>query len=170
MYQYHQQHGLMCMALSSSLELIRFIFIVWFSTELRHCVDYSILFRDHDNEHVTLFDGLKNRTECHASIRNDATWVFFLLFAFIYGATQSCKLALRLFNFLDIKNFYQEALGITAEKLEHLSWLQIQEKLLDAQKLNQMCIHKEELTELDVHNRILRYKNYMIAMVAFFLS
>lgn len=164
-YQYHQQHGLMCMALSSSFELIRFIFIVWFSTELRHCVDYSILFRDHDNEHVTLLDGLKNRTECHASIRNDATWVFFLLFAFIYGATQSCKLALRLFNFLDIKNFYQEALGITAEKLEHLSWLQIQEKLLDAQKLNQMCIHKEELTELDVHNRILRYKNYMIAMI-----
>lgn len=28
-----------------------------------------------------------------------------------------------------------------------------------------MCIHKEELTELDIHNRILRYKNYMIGLV-----
>ena len=43
--------------------------------------------------------------------------------------------------------------------------MQIQAKLLEAQRLNQMCIHKEELTELDVHNRILRYKNYMISMV-----
>ena len=38
-------------------------------------------------------------------------------------------------------------------------------KLLEAQKLNQMCIHKEELSELDIHNRILRYKNYMVALV-----
>jgi len=57
------------------------------------------------------------------------------------------------------------ALGISSDKLDHLSWMQIQKKLLEAQKLNQMCIHKEELTELDVHNRILRYKNYMISMV-----
>ena len=39
------------------------------------------------------------------------------------------------------------------ERLDHLSWIQIQSKLLEAQKLNQMCIHKEELSELDVHNR-----------------
>ena len=57
------------------------------------------------------------------------------------------------------------ALGISSDKLDHLSWMQIQAKLLEAQRLNQMCIHKEELTELDVHNRILRYKNYMISMV-----
>ena len=43
--------------------------------------------------------------------------------------------------------------------------MQIQGKILEAQKLNQMCIHKEELTELDIHNRILRYKNYMIGLV-----
>ena len=40
-----------------------------------------------------------------------------------------------------------------SERLDHLSWIQIQSKLLEAQKLNQMCIHKEELSELDVHNR-----------------
>lgn len=28
-----------------------------------------------------------------------------------------------------------------------------------------MCIHKKDLTELDIYHRILRFKNYMVAMV-----
>lgn len=28
-----------------------------------------------------------------------------------------------------------------------------------------MCIHKKELTELDIYHRILRFKNYMVAMI-----
>lgn len=28
-----------------------------------------------------------------------------------------------------------------------------------------MCIHKEHLTELDIYHRILRFKNYMVAMM-----
>lgn len=153
------------MALDVLFDIIRFIFIVWFTTELRHCVDYSVLFADHDHQHVSLIDGFRNRTDCHERIRNDSMWVFFLLFSAVYGLTRTIKLTVRIFHFIDIKNFYHEALGITSDKLDHLSWMQIQKKLLEAQKLNQMCIHKEELTELDVHNRILRYKNYMISMV-----
>ena len=34
-----------------------------------------------------------------------------------------------------------------------------------AQAEHMMCIHKQELTALDVYHRILRYKNYMVAMV-----
>lgn len=164
-YDYHQHHGLVCMALDVLFDILRFVFIVWFTTELRHCIDYSILFADHDNAHVTLLDGFRNRTECHQQIKGDSIWVLFLLISAIYGATRTIKLTVRIFHFIDIKNFYHEALGISSEKLDHLSWMQIQKKLLEAQKLNQMCIHKEELTELDVHNRILRYKNYMISMV-----
>lgn len=33
------------------------------------------------------------------------------------------------------------------------------------QKEHEMCIHKKELTELDIYHRILRFKNYMVAMV-----
>lgn len=28
-----------------------------------------------------------------------------------------------------------------------------------------MCIHKEQLTELDIYHRILRFKNYSVAMM-----
>jgi autophagy-related protein 9 len=34
-----------------------------------------------------------------------------------------------------------------------------------AQAEHMMCIHKEELTELDVYHRILRFDNYLVAMV-----
>ena len=35
-YDFHQQHGLLCMMLESAFEIIRFVFIIWFTTELRN--------------------------------------------------------------------------------------------------------------------------------------
>lgn len=96
------------MALDVLFDIIRFIFIVWFTTELRHCVDYSVLFADHDHQHVSLIDGFRNRTDCHERIRNDSMWVFFLLFSAVYGLTRTIKLTVRIFHFIDIKNFYHE--------------------------------------------------------------
>lgn len=41
----------------------------------------------------------------------------------------------------------------------------MQDRLISLQREQQMCIHKKELTELDIYHRILRFKNYMVAMV-----
>ncbi len=41
----------------------------------------------------------------------------------------------------------------------------MQEKLLQMQIKHHLCVHKQELTELDIYNRILRFKNYEVAMV-----
>ena len=46
-----------------------------------------------------------------------------------------------------------------------MTWFEVQQKLVAAQAEHMMCIHKQELTALDVYHRILRYKNYMVAMV-----
>ena len=43
-YEFHQQHGLLCMFLQSAFDISQYIFIIWFTTELRHCVDYDMLF------------------------------------------------------------------------------------------------------------------------------
>lgn len=40
--------------------------------------------------------------------------------------------------------------------LENLTWHEVQQKLRKAQMEYQMCIHKQELTELDIYHRILR--------------
>lgn len=41
----------------------------------------------------------------------------------------------------------------------------MQDRLISLQREQQMCIHKKELTELDIYHRILRFKNYTVAMV-----
>ncbi|KAH9371530.1 hypothetical protein HPB48_009187 [Haemaphysalis longicornis] len=46
-----------------------------------------------------------------------------------------------------------------------MTWHEVQRRVLEVQKEQQMCIHKQELTELDIYNRILRHKNYMVALV-----
>lgn len=41
----------------------------------------------------------------------------------------------------------------------------MQARLISLQREQQMCVHKKELTELDIYHRILRFKNYTVAMV-----
>lgn len=72
-------------------------------------------------------------------------------------------------------------------ELDNVTWHDIQRKIREVQSEQQMCIHKEQLTELDIYHRILRYfiplhipmyssffnkinqkfrfKNYMVAMM-----
>jgi autophagy-related protein 9 len=40
--------------------------------------------------------------------------------------------------------------------LENLTWHEVQQRVRKAQQEYQMCIHKAELTELDIYHRILR--------------
>lgn len=50
-------------------------------------------------------------------------------------------------------------------ELDNLTWHEVQRKVREVQSEQQMCIHKEQLTELDIYHRILRFKNYMVAMM-----
>ena len=69
------------------------------------------------------------------------------------------------FQFWDIKNFFSQALHIDESELESVTWREVQSRLVSAQKDHLMCIHKEQLTDLDIYHRILRFKNYLVAMV-----
>ena len=64
---------------------------------------------------MTLFDGFKNRTECHASIRQDSLWVTFLLVAAVYGLARAIRLTSRMFHYIDIRNFYHEGKNFNIE-------------------------------------------------------
>lgn len=51
------------------------------------------------------------------------------------------------------------------DELCNVTWQEVQDRLISLQREQQMCIHKKELTELDIYHRILRFKNYMVAMI-----
>jgi autophagy-related protein 9 len=46
-----------------------------------------------------------------------------------------------------------------------MTWHEVQQRLLIAQRAHNLCIHKLNLTELDIHNRLLRFKNYEVALI-----
>ena len=46
-----------------------------------------------------------------------------------------------------------------------MTWAEVQQRLISAQREHLMCISNKNLTELDIYHRILRHKNYMVAMV-----
>ncbi len=68
-------------------------------------------------------------------------------------------------QFWDIKNFFSQALHIDESELDSITWREVQKRLITAQKDHLMCIHKEQLTDLDIYHRILRFKNYLVSMV-----
>lgn len=41
-------------------------------------------------------------------------------------------------------------------ELDNYTWHEVQKRIREVQMEQQMCIHKEQLTELDIYHRILR--------------
>ncbi|XP_014679161.1 PREDICTED: autophagy-related protein 9A-like [Priapulus caudatus] len=164
-YRYHQKNGFFCMMLQEGLELVQFAFVVLFSLFLLGCVDYSRLHAgDHTHVNVTIWDAVVPGNQCMRSL---STWVVVLLLVPAVGfwLLQLAKVVYHFFRYLEIRAFYAGALRIGAGDLASMTWHEVQKRLLEAQKTQQMCVHKRELSELDIYHRILRFKNYFVAMV-----
>ncbi|NXM48448.1 ATG9A protein, partial [Gymnorhina tibicen] len=166
-------NGFACVVLSDVLELVQFLFVVTFSTFLLCCVDYDVLFatrplnHSHVPEHtkVTLPDAVLPAPQCARRLRGSG-WLLFLLV--LAGAVWLCRLVTalrRLVGYWEIRSFYIRALGIPAEELCNHSWQSVQARLLALQRRQPLCVPRRELTELDIHHRILRFRNYTVAMV-----
>lgn len=164
MYRYHQRHGFACMLVQEVLELVQFIFVVSFTVFLMHCVDYPILFRDQNfnSTKVNLNDVVIPFGECRKDF-GLFTWLS-LITASLIWLLRMVRGVHHMIQFWDIKQFYNSALEIGDSELDNLTWHQVQTKIRAVQLEQQMCIHKRELTELDIYHRILRQHNYLIAM------
>ncbi|XP_051662084.1 autophagy-related protein 9B [Manacus candei] len=172
-YHFHQRNGFACVVLSDVLELVQFLFVVTFSTFLLCCVDYDVLFatralnQSHVPEHtkVTLPDAVLPAPQCARRLRGSG-WLLFLLV--LAGMVWLCRLVTalrRLVGYWEIRSFYIRALGIPADELCNHSWQSVQARLLALQRRQPLCVPRRELTELDIHHRILRFRNYTVAMV-----
>lgn len=152
------------MMLSDILQLVQFLFVIGFSTFLLECVNYDILFANskNDTHKVTIPEAVTPFNQCVKQF--DFGIVFCLLVAIAFWFFRTLKVLYNIFKYWEIRSFYLTALHICTTDLTNMTWHEVQRRLLEVQKEQQMCIHKQELTELDIYHRILRFKNYMIAM------
>ncbi|KAJ8024436.1 Autophagy-related protein 9A [Holothuria leucospilota] len=157
-YLFHQNHGYMCMMLSQILELVQFLFIFLFSLFLLRCVDYAKLF-DHQ-EKISIPDVFKQCSTEHSPMLLTCLFV-----AGVFWFHRFVRVLYNAYQFWEIRAFYTSALKISSSELDNLTWHDVLKRVQQVQREQRMCIHKADLTELDIYHRILRFKNYMIAMV-----
>ncbi|XP_053116346.1 autophagy-related protein 9B isoform X2 [Hemicordylus capensis] len=177
-YHFHQKNGFACMMLSDIFELVQFLFVVTFTTFLLCCVEYDVLFANRPANHthpggglapdrskVTLPDAILPTPQCTQRIRASGWIIFLLVMAATFWLYRLVKVLCSLLGYWEIRAFYTKALKIPSDKLCSCSWQEVQARLISLQREQQMCVHRRELTELDIHHRILRFKNYLVAMV-----
>lgn len=164
MYRYHQRHGFACMLVQEILELIQFVFVVSFTTFLVHCVNYPVLFRDKEinSTKVNIADVVIPLGQCKNSF-GLLTWLALITASLVWGF-RLLRGLYHMVHYWDIKQFFNSALEIADSELDNLTWHQVQTKVRIVQLEQQMCIHKRELSELDIYHRILRQHNYLVAM------
>lgn len=161
-YKYHQRHGFWCMVVEDVLQLVQFLFVVVFSSYLLQCVRYEVLFANVMYK-VTFNQVVIPLDVCIDSL--DPMIVICLVVATVFLLFRLIKVICNIFKYTEIRAFFTHALKISSTDLPNLTWHEVQKLMLDVQKEQQMCIHKQELTQLDIYHRILRFKNYMIAMI-----
>lgn len=176
-YHFHQKNGFACMMLTEFFELVQFLFVVTFTTFLVNCVEYDVLFANRpvnhtepghnplDRNKVTLPDAILPSQQCTQRIQEDSWIIFLLIMAAIFWIYRLIKVFCNVLSYWEIRQFYIKALKIRMDELCNFTWQEVQDRLISLQREHQMCIHKKELTELDIYHRILRFKNYMVAMI-----
>uniref|UniRef100_A0A3P9JEJ8 Autophagy-related protein 9 n=1 Tax=Oryzias latipes TaxID=8090 RepID=A0A3P9JEJ8_ORYLA len=152
-----------------SLNLI-LLFVVCFTVFLANCVDYDVLFANKfvnhtDSSKVTLPDALIPMDVCTARIRDNGFVIFVLIISGVFWLHRLVKFFYNVCCYWEIRSFYKNALKMSMSELPYATWQEVQARIIEIQKEHQICIHKKELTELDIYHRILRFKNYMVAMV-----
>ncbi|CAD6192338.1 unnamed protein product [Caenorhabditis auriculariae] len=169
-YEYHQESGFLCIVLQKLFSLFfSFSSFLFFSTFFFQCVDYDVLFANKN----TTTSGAKISGKRHFSdavIDNCAGQlnplvVVALLVAIIYWITRVVKYTNYVIEMHRIQHFYYTALNITDDQLVNLTWHAVVKRICDVQPRLHLMIHTERMTSIDVYHRILRYKNYMVAMV-----
>ncbi|XP_028607255.2 autophagy-related protein 9A [Podarcis muralis] len=177
-YHFHQKNGFACMMLSDVFELVQFLFVVTFTTFLFCCVEYDVLFANRPVNHthpgggalpernkVTLPDAILPTQQCAQRIRSSGWIIFLLVMAATFWVYRLVKVLCSLLGYWEIRTFYTKALKIPSDELCNCSWQEVQARLISLQREQPMCVHKRELSELDIHHRVLRFKNYLVAMV-----
>ncbi|CAD7087628.1 unnamed protein product [Hermetia illucens] len=167
MYAYHQKHGFYVITLDEVFQLGQFAFVVWLVIFATHCIRYPVLFGDvppiTNSSKVTIPDVIVPGGECMRSF-GALTW-FTLIMTGILLFFRLVRVCYHIAQFWDIKKFFNTALKIEDAELDNLTWHEVQKRVREVQSEQQMCIHKEQLTELDIYHRILRFKNYTVAMM-----
>ncbi|VDQ01991.1 unnamed protein product, partial [Trichobilharzia regenti] len=134
---------------SQILWLVKFAFVIFITIELSVCTRWSYL--TNSSIYVENWtDVFQPPNQCWATLPFSASLL-------VVGAVITMLIRRFCTNILDMPT--------NDSGLSDLTWSEVQQRLLQSQRDFQFCVYKVNLDELDIYNRILRHKNYLIAMI-----
>lgn len=163
LYKYHQKSGFACLVCSQLLELVQIVYSVFLPIFFLNYIDYDILFKNKPTDptnptaKVHIYDVIKP----FSSVTIPTIQVFAILLAFVFLAWKTVKTIHSVIVNLSIKQFYKDVLHISDCSL--LTWQDVQARIISSK--HNFLAQDSHLTELDIHNRILRHSNYTIALI-----
>ena len=164
-YFFWMEGGYFPLVVSQYLDLFQFLFIFFMIIFILSCVDFGKLVQSSNPENKSNpldFIQLNNLLNPPASV------VILLLFGIPFWIWRTFKAIYKTIIYLDVRDFYKSALGLDPSKMRNYSWTLIVQRLQTFQMEGEgysLLIKKREMTSLDVYHRILRFRNYVVAMV-----
>ncbi|XP_054713859.1 autophagy-related protein 9A-like [Uloborus diversus] len=165
-YTFHQKHGYICILLEESIRIVFFVLIFYGVLYFSKCIYFNF-----DEPSSPLY----NKTDIHLSdlfippftcAANCSGWGWlFMVVGVLLVVYKLYRLICTAYSYKEIEQFYDSAMKISKADINNVTWHEVQCRLREVQHEQQLCVHKSDLTELDIYHRILRHKNYMVAMV-----
>ncbi|GAM18991.1 hypothetical protein SAMD00019534_021660 [Acytostelium subglobosum LB1] len=152
-YNYYVAKGFYCILFDHFFELFTSLFVVTFFTFLVSFVDY----------YKVLFADSKSINEVVDFSRSVPSWLIIFLILFCsYWLMKFFRFLVELRSIFEVKRFYHDVLRITEEDIQTIEWSKIATKLVGVPRL---CLVKQNMSALDIANRIMRKENYIIGMI-----
>lgn len=163
LYKYHQVSGFSCSVCGQLLELCQIVYSVFLPIFFLNYIDYNILFKNqspdpkNSNAKVHIYDVIKS----YDSITLPFYQRVAIFLACLFLLWKTWKTMHSMMVNLAIRQFYRDVLHIN--DCSSLTWQDVQARIISSRQA--YLSQDNHITELDVHNRILRHTNYMIALI-----
>ncbi|KAL3232887.1 Autophagy-related protein 9 [Nakaseomyces bracarensis] len=161
-YNYYMGNGYYCIIIQKVLNIATLIFVVFISSFMGYCIDYSQLpesrkFSDIKIEH------------CYANNITGFTKLLLYLF-YVFVGLKIVQLGFDIKNIREMYDFYHHLLNISDDELQTIPWQNIIQQLMYLKDQNALTANvvavkaKNKLNAHGVANRIMRKENYLIAL------
>lgn len=161
-YSYYLGNGYFCIVLGKLLNIATLIFVVFISTYMGYCIDYSKLPNSQKLSEITV-------DQCYS--KNITGITKFLLWLFyVFVVLKIAQLYFDIQNLKDIHNFFSYLLNISDKELQTVPWQNVIQQIMYLKDQNALTANvvevkaKNRIDAHDIANRIMRKDNYLIAM------
>lgn len=158
-YNYYLGKGFRAIVLLRATDLLSLVFSTVFTTFLLLFVDWGELLNCSAGncESVISLPGEFGLYEV-ASVLFASVYGLYSLYYFYYflQVVQETN---------DTHHIFTDKLGISDQELPYITWDVVVNKLIEKQQKYRFCIVKNDLTALDISNRIMRRDNYLVGLV-----